>query len=366
MKQNLNFLATAVGSLPHTDPEEAVEMIFNTFSDAPVLPQLAKVCPKEDMTSQLNENIPGVVYDETDKRWYIDQESETFFEQIEEFFLDYENIVNENDLESLEKYAISESHCSALPYFLKKLAAVKPAYVKGQIIGPFTFGTSLVDREKKCAFYDETLKEIITKALTLKALWLVKKFREASPESKIILFMDEPTISQYGTSAFITVKKEDLVSCFSEIAAALKAAGVLSGIHCCGKSDWSVVIESNIDILNFDGFYFGESLGLYSKEIANFLNNGGKIAWGIVPTLDVDSLEVATEQSLTEKYEEAISYLVNKNINKDVILESTIITPSCGAGSLNRQQAERAMQLTAALAKALSLKYPDKTEKALT
>ncbi len=90
-----------------------------------------------------------------------------------------------------------------IPYFLKRLKETKPKYVKGQVTGPFTFGTSLVDREKKCVFYDETLKEICIKGLTLKALWLMKKFKEASPDSTPIIFMDEPTISQYGTSALL-------------------------------------------------------------------------------------------------------------------------------------------------------------------
>ncbi len=357
MNKNSGFLATAIGSLPHTSPEKAVEMIFKVFPAAPVLPQLANVNFKEDMTSQLNEKIPGVIYDEADKRWYIDPESETFFEQIEEFYLDYENIVNDGDEESLDKYGISYDHCSALPLFLEKLAAGKPEFVKGQITGPFTFATSLVDREKKCAFYDETLREITVKALTLKALWLVKKFREASPGSRPIIFMDEPTISQYGTSAFITVKREDLVSCFSEIAANLQSAGALVGIHCCGKSDWSLITESGIDILNFDGFYFAQSLGLYPQEIKNFLVNGGKIAWGMVPTMDTDALDIATVESLVQKYEQAISYLLNKNIDKDLIAESSIITPSCGAGCLTQEQAKKAMQLTADLSKALKEKY---------
>lgn len=357
MKKNIKFPATAIGSLPHTSFRDAVELVFKTLPEIPVLPQLANKDPKEDMTSQFNEKIPGVVYDESDKRWYIDQESESFYEEIEEFFLDYESIVNEGDFELLEKYAISEESCSSMSFFLEKLAEIKPPFVKGQVIGPFTFGTSLVDREKKCAFYDETLKEVLIKGLTLKALWMAKKFREASPESQPVIFMDEPTISQYGASAFITVKKEDMTSAFSEIASVLKSAEIIVGVHCCGKSDWSLITESNIDILNFDGYYFAESLGLYPNEINNFLKNGGKIAWGLIPTLDTDILPETNTEKLIEKYENAISYLIKKDINKEIILESSLITPACGAGSLNIEQAERAMQLTSELANALREKY---------
>jgi len=357
LNKNTGFTATAIGSLPHTDQAEAVNLVFGTLPDIPVLPQLAKVNQNEDMTSQLNERIPGVVFDETDKRWYIDQESETFFEELEEFMLDYETIVSEGDMETLEKYAISEKRCSAMPLFLEKIRQHKPPFVKGQVIGPFTFGTTLVDREKKCAFYDETLREVLVKALTLKALWLVKKFREASPESQPIIFMDEPTISQYGTSAFITVKREDLTGCFSEISEVLKQHGVITGIHCCGKSDWSVITASKVDILNFDACCFAQSLGLYPAELENFLVNGGKIAWGIVPTMDTDALEATNLELSVQKYDEAISYLINKGLDKNLILGSTMITPACGMGILTVEQAKKAMLLTGELAKVLKEKY---------
>jgi len=352
----IKFLPTAVGSLPHTNPEKAMELVFECFPDIPVIGQLAKVSAKEDMLSQYNENIPGIVFDEADNRWFMDQEDETFYEKLEEFFLDYESIVNEGNSELLEKYAISEDHCSTLPIFLKKLDESKPKFVKGQITGPFTFCTSLVDREKKCIFYDETLKEIAIKGLALKALWLIKRFREASPESQPIIFMDEPSISQYGSSAFITVKREDVIESLSEIASVLQKNGALVGIHCCGKSDWSLITGTGVDILNFDGFYFGESLGLFSKEIENFLKNGGKIAWGMIPTLDVDALEASTIESLAKKFEEAKLYLINKGIDEKLIYENAIITPSCGAGSLTEEQAEKAMRLTSELANYLRAK----------
>jgi methionine synthase II (cobalamin-independent) len=353
LSTKIHFLPTTIGSLPHNNPEKAIDLVYKYFPDIPVVLQLANISQKEDMLSQYNENIPGIVFDEEDNRWYMDQDSETFFEQLEEFFLDYESIVNDKEFDLLEKYGISEECCSSMPFMLKKLAEVKPDFVKGQVTGPFTFGTSLVDRDKKCVFYDETLKEIAFKGLTLKALWLMKKYKEASPNSTPIIFMDEPTISQYGTSAFITVKREDVIGCIKDIASVLQENGALVGVHCCGKSDWALVTESGVDILNFDAFYYGESLGLYAKEMEAFLKRGGKIAWGVVPTLDVDSLEASTAESLMAKFKEAKSYLVNKGIDEKLIDENSLITTSCGAGGLTEEQSEKALRLTAELAELL-------------
>ncbi len=103
--------------------------------------------------------------------------------------------------------------------------------------------------------------------------------------------MDEPVMSQLGTSAFITVKKEEIIEMLSEVINVIKDFGALSAIHCCGKSDWSVLFDAGVDIINFDAFAYSKSLGAYVKDMENFLKKGGYIAWGIVPTLDKDALE---------------------------------------------------------------------------
>ncbi|MEI7474357.1 MAG: hypothetical protein WCK67_06215 [bacterium] len=352
-----NLLGTAIGSLPHNNSEKALELIFEKFPQFPIWPQLSNVNPKEDMIAQFTQNLPGVYFNETDCRWFIDQNVENFFEHLEEFYMDYEAIVSEKEFDLLEKYAITGEFTSVIPTYLKMAAEKKPAFMKGQITGPFTYATSLVDNQNRCAFYDDTLKEVLVKGLTLKALWQIKKFKEASPTSKPVIFMDEPTISQYGTSAFLTVKKQDIIDCFAEIAQIIKDNGGIPAVHCCGKTDWSIITESGIEIINFDAFYYAESLSLYYNEIEQFIKKGGIIAWGLIPTLDEDALKSATVESLMVKFEEAVAYLVNKGMDKTVLIEQSAVTPTCGAGSLSMELAEKAMTLTSELSTALRAKY---------
>ncbi len=352
-KEKLQKLATGVGSLPHTNSKDALDLITKSFPDFPFWPQLGNLSPEEDMMVQYNEKVPGVIFDEADDRWYIDQEDESFFEQLEEFFMDYEEIVSEKNWNLLDKYAISDKYCSSFDEFLNILKKTQPIAIKGQIVGPFTYTTSLVDREKKCAFYDDTLREVAVKGLTLKALWQLKHFKEVSPNSIPVMFMDEPSISQYGTSAFLTVSKEDILSCIDEIANIMKENGALVGVHCCGKTDWSLVTSSQVDVLNFDAYAFSESLSLYSKEIEDFLKRGGMIAWGIVPTLDVDALEKTDINELKDILAKALNYLCDKGIDRELLLKSSIITPSCGAGGLSVELAQKALTLASELSKLL-------------
>ncbi len=213
------------------------------------------------------------------KKTYLDNESDKFFEQLENLFMEYEEITADLRSESLDKYEITSNNSSTFRPFLEIVKEIKPKYAKGQIVGPFTLATSLTDKENRCAFYDETLREVIVKTLTLKALWQIKEIKNANESTTPIIFIDEPSISQLGTSAFITISKEEVVSIIKEVSDVIEANGALSAIHCCGKCDWTVPIESEVSIINLDGFFFAQNLSLFSEELKPFLENGGIIAW---------------------------------------------------------------------------------------
>ncbi|MEI8376976.1 MAG: hypothetical protein WCF95_00400 [bacterium] len=358
MKEELTLRATAVGSLPHNNTKDALDLIFDEFEDFPFWPQLAACNKNDDMILQFLGSIPGVSFCPKKKKWIFDAHGDKFYEDLENFFIDYESIVA-GEFELLEKYAITDEFSSAKTPFLERIKKEKPAFIKAQVTGPFTWGTMLVDNDGKCAFYDDTLREIIVRALTMKALWQIKKFKELSPDSTPVIFLDEPSMSQYGTSTFITVKREDIVEAIKQISQVLQENGALVGVHCCGKTDWSMIIDSGVNIINFDGFYFGESLALYAKQVEKFLKKGGYIAWGIVPTLDKDALQAATLESLLAVFEDAKKYLLKKKLDEKLIMQHSFITPSCGAGSLELPLAIKAMKLCAELAKVLKEKYAE-------
>ena len=358
--QTLTLKATAIGSLPHKNPQEAVDLIFDEFKEIPFWPQLAGVNRHEDMTVQYIQGIPGIKYDDKHSKYIFDAQTDEFFTELEEFFMDYESIVNEKDFTNLDKYAITKPYSSAIPLFLDKIQKGNYKFAKGHIIGPFTWGTSLCDSEGVCAFYDETYREVLTKGLTLKALWQIEQLKKINPEIKTIMFMDEPVMSQLGTSAFITVKKEEIIDMLSEIIQVLKDFGAIVGVHCCGKSDWSVLTGAGVDIINFDAFSYAKSLGAYAADIDKFLQKGGYIAWGIVPTLDKEALEKTNIEELEAKFEDAVDDFVKKskgNIERDLIIKQSFFTPSCGAGGLSLELAKKAMSLVNEISEQLKIKY---------
>lgn len=352
---NLKLQALAIGSLPHNTVESAMEVVKKDFSEIPFYPQLSNINRNEDMTIQFLEGLPSFL--PSNESFEIDTESEKFFEDLENFFTDYEEIIADTDTEILEKYAISKEFSSTFPEFEKIIKNTKPQYAKAQIIGPFTLAAMLTDQNGINAIFDETLREIVVKLLTLKVLWQIKHIKQANPTTIPIIFMDEPTLSQLGTSAYLTISEKDVVDMLAEISEIIHQNGGISAIHCCGKCDWTILIKAKADIINFDAFAFSEHLGLFAQEIDKFLQDGGKLAWGLVPTLDVEALKNITLADLIKDFGQGIKYLTNKGIDEKLIIDNSLITSSCGAGSLSVGLAQKAMDLVFELSNELRKRF---------
>lgn len=349
---NLKLQALAIGSLPHNDLTKAMNVVKKDFPQIPFFPQLKNINKNEDMIIQFLEGLPSFLPSKLEN-FTINSDSEEFFEDLETFFTDYEKITSENNAEILEHYGISKDFSSSFEEFENIIKTTKPQFAKGQIVGPFTLATTLQDNNGKAVIYDETLKDIIVKLLSLKALWQIKKIKKANPDTTPIIFMDEPSISQLGTSAYMTISEAEVIQMLKEISDIIKANGGISAIHCCGKCDWSIPMKAKIELLNPDAYTFAENFSIYYKMIENHLLSGGKIAWGLIPTLDVDALKGTTLKNLIEKFEQAVKYLTNKRIDEKLIIDNSLITSSCGAGSLSIENAERAMDLVSELSKEL-------------
>ncbi len=331
----------AIGSLPHKNPQDALNIAQNF--DIPFWPQLTK--RNEDMTFQFLEGMPSFLSGTAIN-------SESILENLEQFFMDYEEIMSGNE-DLLEKYAINDS--LTFKGFLELARGKK--FAKGQIVGPFTLSTTLTDESGKCAIYDETLREIIVKLLTLKALWQIKHIKSVG--AKPIIFIDEPSLSQLGTSAYITIATNEVIDMLKEITDIIKQNGAIPAIHCCGKCDWSIPIKTGIEMISLDAYTYAENLSIFSSDVEKFLQNGGKIVWGVVPTLDKSALETADLKKIIEKFDNAVTYLTKKGINEKLIKDNSLVSPSCGAGSLSVDLAQKAIDLTIELSKYLKERYDD-------
>jgi methionine synthase II (cobalamin-independent) len=335
------FITTGIGSFPHQDEEEVFGLIFKNFPEIPFWPQLPKRSFLEGMVVQYSEGFPSLRWNEKEQSVWIET-SHGFEEEIERFYQRLEK-------GELEPFQITEDFAKGLR-ILKDLSSKdlqkKIKYIKGQITGPITFGLALAAQEGKPILYDPTLRDILVKHLSSKARWMEKRFNDLFPGIPTIVFFDEPSLSSFG-SAFSSLNREDVVHSLNECFDAVRG---LKGTHCCGNTDWSVLLSTHLDILSFDAYGYLETLSLYPKDLKAFLERGGILAWGIVPTSEAILKEDA--KSLVKRFREGIEMLNKKGIDP-VLLQKAIITPSCGTASLPVPLAEKVCELTAEVSKTL-------------
>jgi len=332
--QNLRGLATGIGSLPHQDADKAIDLVLKYTPNIPFWPQLPKRDIREGMIAQFSENLPclkvareGLFFSTLEGK---DKELEVFYERVIANDIDYFKI---NPDFALGLYRFYQR--------LKHLDLKEIEFIKCHITGPFTFAASIKDEKQTALLHDPVFMQVILKGLAMKALWQIKFFKEFG--KKIIMFVDEPYLSCFG-SAYTPINKEDVVRELGELTLAVKSDDVLLGVHCCGNTDWSIFTDiKTLDIINFDAFGFLDRLILYADDLKRFLARGGILCWGIAPTQEFTDKETA--DLLIKKINDGIAILTKKGLDRDLLLERLLLSPSCGLGTLDTQKSEKIFKL---------------------
>jgi methionine synthase II (cobalamin-independent) len=316
-------LATGVGSLPFKDPGEALDLIFKYIPNAPFWPQLPKRGIREGMVEQYSEAMPGLRM--TDDGLFFD--SKTAEQDLEVF---YERIISRDT----GYFKISEAYSAGLYAFvdmLKKRSLNSVEFIKCQVTGPFTFAASIKNEQGAALLHDDILMQAMAKGLVMKAQWQIDLLRQF--KKPLILFIDEPFLGAFG-SAYTALTRETALSVLAEFTESLKAPDVLIGVHCCGNTDWSILTDTpSVDIINFDAFSYLDKFTLYADGIKTFLTRGGLLCWGIVPTQDLQ--EGITSESLYEQINGGIENLVKKGVDRSLVSQQLLLSPSCGLGTLH-------------------------------
>ena len=223
---------------------------------------------------------------------------------------------------------------------------------KGQIVGPITYGLSLQDENGKNVIHNEVAFDALIKGFLLRGRWLIEQMKKVC--EKVIFFIDEPGLSGYG-SAFFSIDGGTITTRLNEAIEEFQNQGAWVGIHCCGNTDWSLLLGTKADIINFDAWGYFERFALYPEAVEDFLSRGGVLAWGIVPTLEFTGEE--TVEDLIVKLENGIRKLASKKFSEEFLRQRSLLTSSCGMGLMTVENSKKAMELLAELSRRMREKY---------
>jgi hypothetical protein len=325
--------------MPQTDPQAACAQIVHYLRDIPMWPQLPNRSYNENMYVQYSQGLPGVVV--ANERIYLDRMQAQ--KELEQFYTDFL-------ADDFNKYAIGAEYAAGLHVFLNR-ENLSPWAVKGQVTGPVTLGMMVTDENRKSTIYDDVLGDTIPKLLKFKARWMEKVLSQISRNT--IIFLDEPYMAAFG-SVGMMLSEEMVVSLINDVFSSIKG---VKGIHCCGNTDWSILLKTDMDIISFDTYNYAQSLVLYPVQVKKFLEKGGAIAWGIVPN-NPETLAAETVASLRDRLEETMAPFTRNGISFKQLVRQGLLTPSCQIASLVTEEAAgQALELLVGLSADIRKRY---------
>jgi hypothetical protein len=338
-----NALPVLIGSLPLTDHKQAAELVWQHTPEIPLWVQLPKLAD-ENITRQFASGLPGLR--EEGGRTLIDTADRDFDSCLLRF---YEEVLSlqdpDADLDN-SRFALRPDSARGFFELITQLSMRKtpPLALKGQIIGPVTFSTSFCDQHGKAIYYEPQLRDAAVKLLAFGARWQVRQL--SAIIRPVLLFIDDPALTGFGSSIHIGMTREDISQCLGEVIDAVHMEGGLAGVHVCANTDWTLILDSEADIVSFDAHTFFEQFIIYQASIGCFLQRGGLIAWGLIPTLDPGDIERETAGRLFKGWLSKAARVTESGIVREKLIAQSLITPACGMGTLPVHLAVKALAMT--------------------
>lgn len=310
-------LSTGIGHLPHYDPSDAVEFVLRHSPALPSAPSLPARSRRSGMIAQAAAGVAGVRVDD-DGGLHIDRSA-----------LDPEAPLLDASFRG-EAFVGLQAFLTAV--------ADRTGPLKVSTTGPVTLGLALHDAgiEADLAF------RIAGRVVRQRSAALIDHVLERVPQAQVVLFVDEPGMGALNEIGFPIAPSDgiDLVSG----ALAVVESRAITGLHCCTTADYRLLLSVGPRILSVP---VHNEIGAHAGLFADFLERGGWMAWGAVPT---DGPVGTTIDRLWRRLMVLGRRLVDDGVDPHLLVSNAIITPTCGLAQHGVTQAELVMELTSALA----------------
>jgi hypothetical protein len=313
-------VASSIGSLPHTDPRAAATFVLEHQPRLPAAPSLPNRSGIEGMVAQAAWGIPGI-------------------EVLEDGSLRLDDPALDPRA-PLTDAGIDGAPFVGLRAFLGAVAGRRSA-IKLQLTGPVTLGIALhaLGVPARRAF------AVAGGAVRARARTLVAAAQETAPMAPLVVFVDEPglTAAMHPGFPLDPTRTIDLVSG----ALATLEPHAVTGLHCCGTADWRMVLQAGPQILSLPTDSGAEA---HAGALAAFLEGGGWLAWGAVPTSGPIG---STPERLWQHLSAEWCGLTQAGCDPVLLREQALITPACGLAGHGEAQADLVLSLTSQLARRL-------------
>ncbi|WP_093413516.1 methionine synthase [Saccharopolyspora flava] len=326
-------VATAVGSLPGTDPVEAARTVVGELPELMPVPEL----PARGVGADILGRTAGLLVD------LAVEVVPSGYRVAGSPGMDHRRAVDllRWDLDALEQ-AVTE--------------AGSPKVVKVQAAGPWTLAAGVELARGHRVLTDHGALRDFTESLTEGLLGHVRQVAARSG-SRVLVQLDEPSLpavlkgslptpSGYGNVA--AVPEPDVQRLLGEMIDEIgSATGEPVVVHCCAKRPpVELLRRAGAGAISLDASGLGEVTGAFADELGEAWEEGTTLFLGLVPSVDP-----AGQAELRDIAQPAFDLATRLGFGKKTLAERAVPTPTCGLAGASPAWARRAISLTNDLAK---------------
>jgi len=303
---------TGIGSLPLTSIPSAIRSVAELSPEIPFWPQLPQLSERESIVGQ------GLAIVED----LIEPRNEGYGYQVKKGQLDAV-------LEILHRSSgeLTLANAAGFGAFEEALSSGLFSFalaLKGQIEGPITLSAYLFHKGRPF-LADPALFAAIAFHVSQIISWQIDRLKSVG--LPVLLFVDEPALCLDATVANAVSEEQRL----NALAATLEDArirGAYAGLHCCAARPFERMCRVQPDIISFDAH---EGLDLFFADwhALDFMQQGGTVAYGIVPTRP--GVNAVDSASIFIRWLKAASLAGDPQ----KFAQRAMITATCGLGLLD-------------------------------
>jgi hypothetical protein len=314
-----------VGSLPFLAAAPAIEFIARWCPEVPFWPQLRRMSAREAMLPQTfgpNMRHLSALRDEHGFGLPASRAGK-FFEALER-----------------SDAVLDPSYAAGFPAFMEASrggAFPRARAVKGQMMGPVTVACSL--SADGVAFIDHPgYRAGIADYIVRLARWQVDALLKCT--GSVILLLDEAYLGVALRQ--VPARRQAVVDMLKSVILRVRRPGVMVGIHCCDEVPISVLNDIEADIFSFDAHH-GAAAFAADLEGRRFIDSGGHVAWGWIPTLD--DLSSVCPAEIVARWRVAATMLGSGEDAGARVRDRSLVTAACGLAGSSVATCERSFEI---------------------
>jgi methionine synthase II (cobalamin-independent) len=306
--------ATGVGSLPGTDPAEAVRTVLGELPGFAHLPELPGRGAGADMIGRTASLLVDLAVDLTPAGWRLVPRPGVDVRRAQEFLA--------RDLDAL--HDLAEGYVGPL---------------KVQVAGPFTLAAGLERIRGERAIVDAGARRDLVQSLVEGLREHVAAVRGRVPDAEVVVQLDEPSLPavlQGGlptVSGFGKLPALDAPDVEAELTAAIAALPGPVVVHCCApRFPLPLLRGAGAAGVSFD-------LGLVQDldAIGTAVDAGTHLLVGVVPGVDTSLPEPKATASRVQAWWRELGFAVEQ------LADAVTLTPTCGLAGASPAYARAAM-----------------------